>query len=346
MLGTGVAFPERFCDGADAELSNEDVIRLMSPRGPRGPRGAEEIALLAASLAEALGVRRRRWAHRVGEPFAEGEATAVDLQLRALQGALDQAGIAPARLGAVLTATSTPPRVTSPGAPAVAQGLGVRCACLDLRAGCAGGVAALTQGALLAAASQQVIAVVAGDTFSKLIPPGVPLAGLALADGAGAVLLGPGPGGAAGLLGAALDADGALGYLGSAPAPFPPTEQALRDGRYFLTADPEALARVAPGLYGEVVGAALQAAGLGPGGVDLFIPHQAGQALVQGLARQTGIDPARVFCEVARHANTGAASVLVGLHEALQEGRAAPGQVVLLAALGGGLNWAAAALRL
>jgi 3-oxoacyl-[acyl-carrier-protein] synthase-3 len=49
---------------------------------------------------------------------------------------------------------------------------------------------------------------------------------------------------------------------------------------------------------------------------------------------------------VDRHANTSAASVPLALAEARQDGRIRNGDLVLLEALGGGLTWGSALVRI
>jgi 3-oxoacyl-[acyl-carrier-protein] synthase-3 len=49
---------------------------------------------------------------------------------------------------------------------------------------------------------------------------------------------------------------------------------------------------------------------------------------------------------VDKHANTSAASVPLAMWEAWHDGRLRPGQLILLEALGGGLTWGSALLRL
>ncbi|HLU31638.1 MAG TPA: 3-oxoacyl-[acyl-carrier-protein] synthase III C-terminal domain-containing protein, partial [Acidimicrobiia bacterium] len=45
------------------------------------------------------------------------------------------------------------------------------------------------------------------------------------------------------------------------------------------------------------------------------------------------------------YGNTSAATIAVALTEALEEGRVSPGDVIVFAAFGAGLSWAAAVLR-
>ena len=54
----------------------------------------------------------------------------------------------------------------------------------------------------------------------------------------------------------------------------------------------------------------------------------------------------RVVVTVDRHANTSAASIPLALAEAHEDGRLKPGQLVLMEAIGGGLTWGAALVRL
>ena len=54
----------------------------------------------------------------------------------------------------------------------------------------------------------------------------------------------------------------------------------------------------------------------------------------------------QVVVTVDRHANTSAASVPLALAEACQDGRIRRGDLVLMEALGGGLTWGSALVRM
>jgi 3-oxoacyl-[acyl-carrier-protein] synthase-3 len=79
--------------------------------------------------------------------------------------------------------------------------------------------------------------------------------------------------------------------------------------------------------------------------VDWFIPHQANQRILNGVAERLGIDEAKVISTVARHANTSAASIPLAFAEAVADGRIKPGQLLLMEAMGGGLTWGACVVR-
>jgi 3-oxoacyl-[acyl-carrier-protein] synthase III len=96
----------------------------------------------------------------------------------------------------------------------------------------------------------------------------------------------------------------------------------------------------------EAVEAAALAAGVDVKEVDWFVPHQANQRILKGVADRLGIDESKVISTVAEHANTSAASIPLALAFAIADGRVRSGQLVLMEAMGGGLTWGACTLRL
>jgi 3-oxoacyl-[acyl-carrier-protein] synthase-3 len=96
----------------------------------------------------------------------------------------------------------------------------------------------------------------------------------------------------------------------------------------------------------EAIHAAAADAGIAVDSVDWFIPHQANQRILEGVARRVGIDEKKVISTVSQHANTSAASIPLALYQGVQDGRVKPGQLLLLEAMGGGLTWGACVLRL
>ena len=79
--------------------------------------------------------------------------------------------------------------------------------------------------------------------------------------------------------------------------------------------------------------------------IDLVLPHQANLRIIEALAKRSGIPMERVFVNVQRYGNMSAATVPVALCEALEAGRIAPGQLLLMPAFGGGLTFCAHLVR-
>ncbi len=86
---------------------------------------------------------------------------------------------------------------------------------------------------------------------------------------------------------------------------------------------------------------ALAKRGLSIGDVDLVVPHQANQRIIDAVGRRLGASPERTMLTVHKYANMSAATVPVALVEALEEGRVKPGAWLLLPAFGAGLTWCA-----
>ncbi len=96
----------------------------------------------------------------------------------------------------------------------------------------------------------------------------------------------------------------------------------------------------------EAVEAAAKTSGVAIADVDWFIPHQANQRILEGVARRLGIPEDRVVSTVSEHANTSAASIPLAWAKAAEDGRIKPGQLLLIEAMGGGLTWGACVVRL
>ena len=90
---------------------------------------------------------------------------------------------------------------------------------------------------------------------------------------------------------------------------------------------------------------ALERAGRTADDIDIVIPHQANARIVDAAIRRLGIDPGQVFQNIEHLGNTAAASIPMALHDALEAGRIAPGDIVVLTAFGGGITWGSVVLR-
>lgn len=88
-----------------------------------------------------------------------------------------------------------------------------------------------------------------------------------------------------------------------------------------------------------------EGAGIPISDVDWFVPHQANQRILNGVARRLKLDPEQVISTVEFHANTSAASVPLAMDTAVKDGRIKRGDLVMLEAFGGGFTWGAALLR-
>ena len=80
--------------------------------------------------------------------------------------------------------------------------------------------------------------------------------------------------------------------------------------------------------------------------VDLFIFHQANLFLIDTIRIKMKIPEEKVYNCMENVGNTVSASIPIVLCEAIKEGKAKPGQRILLAGFGVGLSWGATIIRL
>jgi 3-oxoacyl-[acyl-carrier-protein] synthase III len=80
--------------------------------------------------------------------------------------------------------------------------------------------------------------------------------------------------------------------------------------------------------------------------IDLFIFHQANLFLIDTIRTKMKIPEEKVFNYMESIGNTVAATIPIALCEAIKEGKAKPGQRILLAGFGVGLSWAATIVHL
>jgi 3-oxoacyl-[acyl-carrier-protein] synthase-3 len=290
-------------------------------------------------IRERTGIRERRQA-------GPDESTS-DLATRAAERALKNAGKAAADVDLIIVATTTPDLTFPAVATMVQRKLGAPVGiAFDIQAVCSGFVFALATADNFVVRGQSRCALVIGaEEMTRLMDWTDRSTCVLFGDGAGAVVLEPreGQGTTAdrGVLGVALRADGTkqdLLYVDGGPATTGTVGKLRMQGNQVF--------RHAVVNISEAVIASAASAGVSLDEVDWFIPHQANQRILEGVARRLGIDPSRVISTVAQHANTSAASVPLALAEGVADGRIKPGQLLLIEAMGGGLTWGAAVVRL
>ena len=79
--------------------------------------------------------------------------------------------------------------------------------------------------------------------------------------------------------------------------------------------------------------------------IDWFVPHQANQRILNGVAKRLCLNDEQVISTVSIHANTSAASVPLAMDFAIKDGRIKRGDLIMLEAFGGGFTWGASLLR-
>jgi 3-oxoacyl-[acyl-carrier-protein] synthase-3 len=283
------------------------------------------------------GIRKRHIA-------ADGETTS-DLGAIAAKKALDAAGLTPDDIDLIVCATATPDYTFPATATIIQQKLGItRGAGFDLQAVCSGFVfATATADNFLVRGQFERALVIGAETFSRILDWSDRSTCVLFGDGAGAVVLErqtKAQAGDRGVKGIHLRTDGRyrdLLFVDGGPS----TTQTV--GKLRMVGNQ--VFKHAVGKISESVLAAVKEAGLQVSDIDWFVPHQANQRILSAVAEKLGLEDHKVVSTVAEHGNTSAASVPLALAAATEDGRVKPGDLVLIEAIGGGLAWGSALIR-
>lgn len=288
-------------------------------------------------IQERTGIRQRH--------FAGPHETASFMGTRAAAAALAHAGASVDDVDAIILATSTPDQAFPATAVRVQAELGVKRGFgFDLAAACSGFIYALSVAdGLIRAGQASGVLVIGSEVYSRILNWQDRGTCVLFGDGAGAVFLRGVQGGATdrGVLSTHIHAKGSLGDIlyvdGAVGQPDKPGHLVMNGREVFR----HAVVHLA-----EAVEEALAANQLSHGDIDWLVPHQANRRIIDAMGKRLGLPPERVVVTVDRHANTSAASVPLALAEACGDGRIKPGHLVLLEALGGGLTWGSALVRM
>lgn len=291
-------------------------------------------------IEQKTGIVARRYA-------AAGECTS-DLAVQAARACLARAELSAEDVQGIILATSSPDRMQPATATRVQHLLGARNAfAFDVNSVCSGGVYALEVGnSFIKAGLVKNVLIIASEVYSRILNPAdfssLPYFG----DGAGAVLLESGEG-SSGIIRTILHTDGAGHDVIQVPCggTMRPYASMQSPREQYFTMKGKEVYEFAVCRAPEIMRELMEAASLTPDCVSWVIPHQANLNIIRDIAAAVGIPEQRFITNLEKYGNTAGASVLIGLDELCRSGAVVPGQVAILVAFGGGLSWAASAIR-
>jgi 3-oxoacyl-[acyl-carrier-protein] synthase-3 len=305
---------------------------------------AAQLGVTEEYIVKLTGIHERRRA-------APEQATS-DMAVLAAQAALQDAGLSPEAIDVVLVATASGDYVTPSVANLVQQRLGLRLVpSYDLNAGCTGSLYALiTAAGLIRAGMCRTALVIGAELVSRLVDAQDPETALVFGDGAGALVMQAGEGrtGDLRLLSHLWASDGSKAEAIMVPAGGsrrPASHDTVEQREHFLRMHGSSVFRFAVRTLPALVQDVLAQAGRSLADLRLLIPHQANWRIIEAAARKLPLALDNVLVNIQSYGNTSAASVLLALGEARQQGRLQAGDTVVLASFGAGLTWAAVALE-
>ncbi len=275
----------------------------------------------------------------------DGQYTS-DLGAEAAKSALAAAGLTADDIDLLVCATATPDYTFPSTATIIQNKIGMRQgAAFDVGAVCSGFVFALaTADGLMRNSGFKKALVIGAETFSRILDWSDRTTCVLFGDGAGAVVLEADTAdddAQIGLLGHNLRTDGSykdLLYVDGGPSVTQTVGHLRMVGNQVFK---HAVVNIS-----SAVESLLATTGVDHNEIDWFVPHQANQRILDGVAKRLSIDSAKIVSTVGKHGNTSAASVPLALAEAIDDGRIKSGSLVLTEAMGGGFAWGANLFRL
>lgn len=313
-------------------MANRALVRGTGIGLPQRAITNDELALRVDTSDE--WIRKRTG---IGERrICEGEENLVSLATLAAREAMANSGVPIETLDLIVCATVTPDRPSPSTASYVQRALGAPVlAAFDVGAACAGFIyAASIVAAMIETGRARTALVVGADTLTRHVDWNDRSTCVLFGDGAGAAVLTAGEDGDRGIVTSLLFGDG----RGVDLLRVEPPQHGVPGG---VTMAGSEVFRFAVGAMVDACLRVLESAGLGIDDIDLFVPHQANQRIIEAACERLGLDMAKVFVNVERYGNTGGASVPIALHEASQTGRLVPRMRIMTVGFGAGLVWGA-----
>jgi len=287
------------------------------------------------------GIRERRVA-------AANETTASMAAVAGLR-AIATAGLEPDDIDLILVATLTPDYWMPSTAALVKEAIGnSRASAMDVAAACSGFVYAYATGqAYITSGMARHVLVVGAELLTRFLDYKDRNTCILFGDGAGAVVLSASdePGGGMGIELTTEPSGAYMIWLPAGGAKSPPSAATVERGEHYIRMEGRETYRFATRTLASTALAAIRKAGLEPSDIDLFIPHQANIRIIEAVAKGLNLPMERMFVNLDRYGNTSAASVPIALAEAVNAGRVAVGDNVVIVAFGAGFTSGAVAIR-
>jgi 3-oxoacyl-[acyl-carrier-protein] synthase-3 len=302
-------------------------------------------------IRQRTGIEQRHW--------VKPDVSTTDLALEAANAALKNAGVDKSEIEMLIMATLSPDHEFPGSACFLQKKLGIPgIPALDVRQQCSGFIYALSiADQFIRTGTYKKILIVGAEVHSKGLdktPNGRDVSVL-FGDGAGAVVVGAvdvkDAKTESHILSTHIHADGTyaeelwvkgpgFGMVGERVS-----HEMIDNGDVYPKMNGKTVFMHAVKRMPEAIQEALTANQLKADDIDLFIFHQANLRINDMVAKQFGVPEDKVFNTIQKFANTTAATIPIGMDEAIRAGKLKKGMLVASAAFGSGFTWASTIYR-
>ena len=270
-----------------------------------------------------------------------------DMVVPAVKDLISKRGIDASEIDCLIVSTVTPDMFFPSTANIACHKLGaVNAWGFDLLAACSGFLFGLTTGAALVESGRYKKVVVAGaDKMSSIVDYTDRNTCILFGDGAGAVLLEPNTEGF-GVLDSILKSDGSgeeFLYMKAGGSKYPATIETVNNREHYAFQEGQSVFKFAVKGMADVSAELLERNNLTGDDIAWLVPHQANKRIIDATAKRIGLNPEKVMLNIQRYGNTTAATIPLCLWEWKHEIN--KGDLIVLAAFGGGFTWGATLVK-
>jgi 3-oxoacyl-[acyl-carrier-protein] synthase-3 len=325
IAGTGRATPDKV-------RTNDDLSKM--------------VATSDEWIRQMTGIQERRI-------LEDGRSTS-DLASLAGKRACETAEIDPQTIDCIIVATISPDMPMPAVAVTVQQKLGItgQCPAFDISAACAGFIYGMSiADSFIKSGMFKRVLVIGVEILSRVVDWTDRNTCVLFGDGAGAAILVPHESAKddRGIISTHLYADGTgmpfLNIPGGGSLE-PTTAKTVEAKRHLVKMQGKPVFTHAVKNISSAAMTALESNGKTVADVDWVVAHQANIRILQGVAERCGLPIEKFYLNIHKYGNTSSASIPIALDEAMREGKVKQGDLVLMAALGAGLSWGSALVRL
>lgn len=308
IIGTGSALPS-------LSVTNNDLAKFLDT--------SDEW------ITERTGIKARRLL---------STETLYDIAEIAAKKAIESSGLSPEQID-FLICSNVANRHVTPGISCLMQDrIGVRCAGLDINVACAGFVnAMMLADSMIKAGNARYIMILCAEEPSKYCNWAERDCSILFADGAGAVIVGPGESFKDVQLTMIANRDVLYYERGLEQTPY---EKNYIKGQPLVMKGRE-LFRQAVSESSKDIMKMLSRQGLTPSDIDYYLIHQANKRIIDGIRSQLKEPEEKFPSNIEFYGNTSSASIPILLDELLANGRIHKGDKIVMSAFGAGFVSAA-----
>ena len=301
-------------------------------------------------IQERTGIKERRWI----DPKTDDSTSTM--AVKASKIAIERSGLKKEEIDFIIFATLSPDMYFPGGGVRVQDMLGIpTIGALDVRNQCSGFVYSLSVAdQFIKTGMYKNILVIGSENHSGGLEKSTRGRGVTVifGDGAGAAVLSRCEEKSKGILSSHLHSEGkhARELMLDGPhtgrwVPEIIAENDPEDQSYYPYMNGQFVFKNAVSRFSEVIIEGLEANNLHKDDIDMLIPHQANLRISQFIQRKFQLPDNKVYNNIMSYGNTTAASIIIALTEAWEQGKIKENDLVVLAAFGAGFTWGSVIIR-